>query len=244
MSNNDIVASGQIRSTVQTGTAPLTVDSTTLIPNMYVDRAVLADNASSVDGANISGDITVGNITAGNITVSGDQTITGNLNVTGTITGNISGGSGVSIKQMLIAQGSTGVDNIGNNMSTGTPLITEGLELYSITITPTSATSTIRIETSFGFLGSTDNGPTFTCIAGIFKTGTSAALSASIQSATRIDNEDQYFRTILQHSETSGTTSPITYSVRFGPNTAGGRIRAATNFGGIDSSWLYVTEYE
>ncbi len=42
----DVQASKQLKSTVATGTAPLVVSSTTLVNNLYVDRAVLADTAT------------------------------------------------------------------------------------------------------------------------------------------------------------------------------------------------------
>lgn len=42
-------------STVSTGTAPLTIASTTVVPNLYVARAQLADSASAVAVGNITG---------------------------------------------------------------------------------------------------------------------------------------------------------------------------------------------
>ena len=70
--SNGIIATGQIKSTILTGTPPMTVESATLVENMYVARSVLSDNASSVDGANIFGNLNVDNITANNITVAGN----------------------------------------------------------------------------------------------------------------------------------------------------------------------------
>lgn len=43
-----VTASGQLRSTVGTGTAPLVVTSTTQVPNLYVARAALADVATAL----------------------------------------------------------------------------------------------------------------------------------------------------------------------------------------------------
>jgi len=58
-------------STVATGTAPFTVASTTLVPNLYVARAVLADSATT--NANLTGPIT----SVGNATAIASQTGTG-----------------------------------------------------------------------------------------------------------------------------------------------------------------------
>jgi hypothetical protein len=56
-------ASGQITSTVSTGTAPLVIASTTKVSNLHVDRATLADTVTT--NANLTGPVTsVGNATA------------------------------------------------------------------------------------------------------------------------------------------------------------------------------------
>lgn len=62
---------GQIQSTVTTGTAPFSIASTTLVPNLYVARAVLADSATV--GGNLTGPIT----SVGNATSIASQTGTG-----------------------------------------------------------------------------------------------------------------------------------------------------------------------
>lgn len=64
-------ATGQITSTIVTGTAPLLVTSTTFVPNLYVARAALAD-ATTVN-ANLTGPIT----SVGNATSIASQTGTG-----------------------------------------------------------------------------------------------------------------------------------------------------------------------
>lgn len=57
------ISSDKYTSTVATGTAPLVVASTTLVPNLYVARAVLADSATI--NANLTGAVTsVGNATS------------------------------------------------------------------------------------------------------------------------------------------------------------------------------------
>jgi hypothetical protein len=46
----DVQATGQLKSTVATGTAPLSVASTTQVPNLYASRAALADTATNANG--------------------------------------------------------------------------------------------------------------------------------------------------------------------------------------------------
>jgi hypothetical protein len=50
----DVSASNQLKSTVATGTAPLVVSSQTLVDNLYVARAALADNATDADHADVA----------------------------------------------------------------------------------------------------------------------------------------------------------------------------------------------
>ncbi len=52
-----VSASGQVTSTVATGTAPLVVASTTKVTNLYVDRAALADNATTATTATTAGSL-------------------------------------------------------------------------------------------------------------------------------------------------------------------------------------------
>ena len=70
---SSLSVSGQLTSTVATGTAPLVVSSSTLVPNLYVDRALIADSATT--NANLSGVIT----SIGNATSTGAQTGTGSV---------------------------------------------------------------------------------------------------------------------------------------------------------------------
>lgn len=60
-------ATGQITSTLATGTAPFSIASTTLVPNLYVARAVLADTVTVADAA---GDTTTFPMLAGSATGS------------------------------------------------------------------------------------------------------------------------------------------------------------------------------
>jgi microcystin-dependent protein len=65
----DVVSSGQIRSEVGTGTAPLSVSSTTQVPNLYASRAAVADVATN----GLITTTTFANIAAADIIVAGNH---------------------------------------------------------------------------------------------------------------------------------------------------------------------------
>jgi hypothetical protein len=64
----DVVSSGQLRSTVAIGTAPLSVSSTTQVPNLYASRAAVADVATN----GLITTTTFANIAAADIIVAGN----------------------------------------------------------------------------------------------------------------------------------------------------------------------------
>jgi hypothetical protein len=66
-----LALSGQMTSTLATGTPPFVVASTTQVANLYASRAALADSVTN--NANLSGPIT----SSGNVTAVGSQTGTG-----------------------------------------------------------------------------------------------------------------------------------------------------------------------
>lgn len=108
--------SGQLISTLATGTAPLVIASTTLVPNLYVARAVLADGVTT--NANLTGVIT----SSGNTTSFGtftsaqilagcsDETGTGALVFATNPTITLANGTGLPI--------STGVSGLGTGIAT------------------------------------------------------------------------------------------------------------------------------
>ncbi len=125
--NQQASFTGQISSSVTTGTAPLVVASTTKVTNLYSDRAALADTVTT--NANLSGDVSsVGNVTtigAGKIfdamvatnaaisfsklgTLSTGQVVAGNAGTASAVT--MSGGATI---------GATGVVTLGNTAVTG-----------------------------------------------------------------------------------------------------------------------------
>jgi len=118
------------------------------------------------------------------------------------------------------------------------PLITEGKEYISITITPKYNTSKLKIR------------------ANLFGAPASAAYVQSALFQDTITNALKAIHTYngasegmiisLEHEMISGTTSPITFSVRVG-DTVGGTFYynsnvASRRFGGVANSFIEVTE--
>ena len=107
ITSNSTVTGTRLISTVAIGTAPLTVTSTTLVPNLYVARAALADSATT--NANLTGPIT----SSGNATSIASQTGTGTKFVVDTsptlVTPNIGAATATSLSTASLT--STGAVN-------------------------------------------------------------------------------------------------------------------------------------
>lgn len=89
--------SGQITSTVASGTSPLIIASTTKVNNLHVDRATLADTVTT--NANLTGSVTsVGNATTviTNANLTGDVTSVGNATTYSNVVPTTKGGTGLS----------------------------------------------------------------------------------------------------------------------------------------------------
>lgn len=89
------------------------------------------------------------------------------------------------------------------------PQNTEGAELVTVTITPTSATSTLVILAHGYFSASTDTNVS----VALFQDSTADALRASSCWATGVN---QGVQLLINHAMTSGTTSATTFKLRFG----------------------------
>jgi hypothetical protein len=94
-----VSASGQITSTVSTGTAPFVVSSTTQVANLNVATAGSATNATNATNIGITATstgatnyLTFVSATSGNLPQLVNSSITANA-VNGTITGGIAGGA-------------------------------------------------------------------------------------------------------------------------------------------------------
>lgn len=118
------------------------------------------------------------------------------------------------------------------------PQITEGLELMTVAITPTSATSRLRIE----FLGNFGGGSGSSGVAALFQDAVSNALTAS--SNGTYDSVNMY-PVGIAYEMAAGTTSAITFRVRVGSVASTLYINgtsAERKFGGVTRCTLRVTE--
>lgn len=120
------------------------------------------------------------------------------------------------------------------------PQNTDGTQILSQTITPTSASHVLVIEAYMLF------SCTITAAAAFFQDSTVNALYAQLSSVTS-STRDLYMKLIT----TAGTTSATTFKVRLGPVTTGFQVllnQTTSNivyFGGLTSlgPWIQITEY-
>ena len=120
------------------------------------------------------------------------------------------------------------------------PQNTEGVEYMTLAITPTSATSKLRIDIVATGCYSSVNQITYA----LFQDSTADALAATGQMN---DNLNWQYTTNLVHTMTSGTTSATTFKLRIGGTTGGTYTfngkSAARKYGGVSASSITITEY-
>jgi hypothetical protein len=121
------------------------------------------------------------------------------------------------------------------------PQNTEGTQIASVTITPQSATSFLRVDVVIPTFTVTVN---ITPVAAIFRDSDVGALAAS---AGQVSINNTNFRT-FSAIVASGSTAATTFKLRFGPNAAAtifvnGYAGPTTFFGGVSQTGLIVTEY-
>lgn len=152
------ISSNTYTSTVATGTAPLIITSTTLVPNLYAARAALADTVTT--NANLTGPIA----SSGNTTSITSQTGTGTKFVVDTsptlITPNIGTATGTGLiitsnSATAFTVGAAGATNPSFNIDASTASSATGLNIKSaatggttaITATDSGANSAVSIST-------------------------------------------------------------------------------------------------
>ena len=120
------------------------------------------------------------------------------------------------------------------------PQNTEGTQVLSLAITPTSATNFLIISVVLNFSYSIVNTVSFA----LFQDSTANALAASAEygsTATGMINSG------LVHKMTAGTTSATTFKVRIGGESAGtvtlNGYSGSQIFGGVMTSSMTITEY-
>lgn len=132
-----------------------------------------------------------------------------------------------------------------NNTTTAMPIddsipqITEGGEVLTAAITPTSATNIIRIIAEFSGASS----PNLITGVALFKVGTAAALAAS---PLALPTDARFGTVVFSHELVAGGTSEITFSMRAG-NAAGSTTyfngsKDGRYFGGVMKCALTLQE--
>ncbi len=91
------------------------------------------------------------------------------------------------------------------------PQNTEGTEMTTLTITPTNASNILLIRVTSPFSA---NGVTQVTLA-LFQDSIANALASSV---VTVPANDYFVNICLEYSMVAGSTSPITFKLRFGPN--------------------------
>lgn len=125
------------------------------------------------------------------------------------------------------------------DFDTGIPGNTEGVEMMTVSITPTKATHRLRIEVSVvGAPGSATS-----WAAALFQDSTSAALRAR---GNNLGVANQISEVNFWHEMAAGTTSATTFKVRVGASTGNfypNGISSGIRLGGVSACTLRVTEF-
>jgi hypothetical protein len=98
---------------------------------------------------------------------------------------------------------------------TSTPQNSEGLELFTLAITPTSASNKLVITADVNMAST---GAIITRIVALFQDSTASALAVT---GTASDTNNGPTAVHLSHYMTAGTTSSTTFKIRVGGNTTG-----------------------
>ena len=157
-STGQIATAGQLTSTVSTGTAPLSVTSTTQVPNLYASRAAIAD--ATTNGLTTTS--TFANIVATDIIVGGNNSsLTANLRTVNTNVGTY--GSTAVVPQLTVdAKGRIiAVSNIAITFPAQT-LISNTSEITANTVSGTPGLNLTTTGVTAGTYGGAINVPQIT----------------------------------------------------------------------------------
>ncbi len=128
------------------------------------------------------------------------------------------------------------------------PQNTEGVEVITQDITPTSATSILLIEFSCLFTSRVAPTNTNNVSSALFQDSAVDALAAVASRPKTSDTEDGGASMNLIYAMTSGTTSSTTFKIRMGPTLSGNSYvnadAAGTRLmGGVAYATLSITEF-
>ena len=208
-------------------------DHATTLYNKIMDASTCTWGGKTIT---LGGNFTLSGSAALTFTLSGTTTLT--LPTTGTVLVQ-SAGDSVQV-----------VNDQDGEMATGTtvmplddtiPQNTEGDEYMTLAITPTSATSKLKIEVVVHLAHSTTDA---VMVAALFQDSTANALAAGWQ--TRVGVADEVCTIAFTHYMSAATTSETTFKVRAGCPTAGtttfNGISGARQLGGVLASSITITE--
>lgn len=121
------------------------------------------------------------------------------------------------------------------------PQNTEGVEVLTVSITPTNASNTLEIEAVI--MGYGTPASTVPCGA-LFIDSTANAIAAAVLAG--VSGDVSYFSGTILHRQSAGSTSAQTFKLRVGGG-GGGTVYVNGNnsnriFGGVGSTWLKVRE--
>jgi hypothetical protein len=197
--------SGQLTSTLATGTAPLVVASATQVANLYAARAALADTVTT--NANLTGPIT----SVGNATAVAAQTGTGSTFVMSagpTLTGTI---AGASLSLSSLTSGRVPYATTAGLLTDSASFTYNGTDLGM-----TSGNMFIAALTRFGYGGSATGG-----------WSTRQNLSGNLVTGSGVTDELTLSTAALFPSTTGGLDLGLT-GTRWGAGYFSGQVNAAT----------------
>lgn len=150
------------------------------------------------------------------------------------------GTSGVTIQRVFTTTAATGSTSSQIPFDNTTPQNTEGAEVITLAITPTSASSILEISGALNISSTTDN-----CAFALFQDSTANAKATfpALSCDVELSNNSFLYRM------TAGTTSSTTFKIRLGPSTLGGTGTAYWNTGVGTAkynstlfSWMAISE--
>ena len=157
------------------------------------------------------------------------------------LTGAISGaGTIVQVKNVQTGAVVTGSTTIPTDDTI--PQKTEGIEMFTLAITPTNASNKLHIQIVWN--GNRANA-LYNIAVALFQDDTAGALAAAVDRAQNQTRSEQNIT--LNHFMTAGTTSETTFKVRAGASTSGGIVRmnvqgTSRSMGGVMASGMTITE--
>jgi len=141
----------------------------------------------------------------------------------------------VNVETGAYATGTTAIPNDDT-----IPQNNEGTEVMTLPITPTSATSKLKIDVLVNMADANWSQD----IVALYQDSIAGAL-ACVQEITGGTNAGTLKPMVLSHFMTAGTTSPITFKVRIGADGNAvyfNGVSAARKFGGVLPSSITITE--